>query len=390
MIKTFKVMLCPNNKQNTCLFKCAGTSRFIYNWVLEYQQINYEFGYNFVNDYELRKVLTRLKRENPKFKWLNDYSNNIAKQAVKDACLAYQRFFKGVSKYPNFKSKKRTKPSFYLDTAKIQITGTHVKLEKLTPSKKSNKQKLNWIRLAEQDRIPVGAKYTNPRITYDGINWWLSVGVKVPDEKISKASNEGIGIDVGIKNLAICSDGNVYKDINKTKTVKELKKKKRRLQRKISRKYEKNKKGKIYCKTKNIKKCEKQVLKINHRLTSIRSSHLHQITSEITKREPSFIVIEDLNVKGMMKNKHLAKAIQEQSFYEFRRQLTYKSYRNGVELIIANRFYPSSKKCCKCGNIKKDLKLKDRVYVCAECKNEIDRDYQASINLRDYKYLCQN
>ena len=195
--------------------------------------------------------------------------------------------------------------------------------------------------------------------------------------------NEGIGIDLGIKDLAICSNDYTYQNINKTKTVKKIEKKKRRLQRSISRKYEKNKKGGGYCKTSNIIKSEKDLLKLNHRLANIRQNYLHQTTTEIVKTKPSYIVLEDLNVKGMMKNRHLSKAVQQQCFGEFRRQIEYKSAWNNVQVIIADRFFPSSKLCSCCGNIKKDLKLSDRIYKC-ECGNVIDRDYQAALNLKRY------
>ena len=206
--------------------------------------------------------------------------------------------------------------------------------------------------------------------------------MEYPDS-INISRNEGIGIDLGIKDLAICSDNYKYQNINKSQKIKQLEKKKRRLQRFISRKYLKNKKGDSYCKTSNIVKSEKKLLKVNHKLTNIRQNYLHQVTSEIIKREPSFICLEDLNVKGMMKNRHLSKAIQEQGFYEFRRQIEYKSKWNNVTVIIADRFFPSSKLCICCGKIKKDLKLSDRIYKC-ECGNVIDRDYQASLNLKRY------
>ena len=343
MIKTLKVMLCPNNKQRTKLFECAGTARFAYNWALNYQQMNYDIGNDFLSDCDLRKTFTKLKQKD-KFKWINDYSNNITKQAIKDACNSYKNFFKGLAKYPKFKSKRKSKPSFYVDTCKIQFTDTHIKLEKIADSTRKNRAKANWIRLAEHNRIPLNCKYYNPRVTFDGLNWWISVGVEF-SENTEKPLNDGIGIDIGIKDLAICSDKNTYKNINKTAKVKKLKKKKRRLQRKISKKYLKNKKGVCYCKTKNILKSEKQLLKINHRLTNIRHNYLHYVTSEIISRKPKFIVLEDLNVKGMMKNKHLAKAIQEQCFYEFYRQIEYKSLWNNINFIIADRFYASSKIC---------------------------------------------
>ena len=386
MIRTIKVMLCPNKKQKTKLFECAGTARFAYNWALSYQQMNYDIGNDFISDCDLRKILTYLKTNNDNFEWLNHYSNNITKQAVKDACKAYKNFFSGIAKYPKFKSKRKSKPSFYADVSKIKFTSTHVILEKLTESKKKNKQKFNAVKLAEKNKIPVNVKYSNPRVTFDGLNWWISVGIECLENE-EQPLNDGIGIDVGIKDLAVCSDKHTYENINNTAKVKKLKKKKRRLQRKVSRKYNKNRKGVRYCKTKNILKSEKQLLKINHRLTNIRHNHLHQTTSEIISRKPKYIVLEDLNVKGMMKNKHLAEAIQEQCFYEFYRQIQYKCNWNNIEFITADRYYPSSKMCSCCGNIKKDLKLKDRTYICAECGNVIDRDYQASVNLKRYKEL---
>ena len=381
MIKTIKVMLIPNNKQITKLFQYAGTARFAYNWALNKEQENYKNGGKFISDNELRKEFTILKQTN-EYGWLNHISNNVTKQAIKDACESYRRFFKGQNKFPKYKSKKKSKPSFFQDPVKIKFTGTHVKVEGFATSKRANKQKLNRIRLAERNRIPTDCKYYNPRITFDGINWFISVGIDTNEDK-SKLNTNGIGIDLGLKDLAICSDGNTYKNINKSQKVKKLEKKKRRLQRGISRSYEKNKKGGSYCKTNNIIKKEKLLLKVNHRVTNIRQNYLHQTTSEIVNRKPRFICIEDLNVRGMVKNKHLSKAVHSQGFYEFRRQLEYKCADKGVSLIIADRFYPSSKLCSCCGNMKKDLKLTDRIYKC-DCGNIIDRDVQAAINLEAY------
>ena len=382
MVKTVRVMLLPNNKQKTKLFQYADTARFAYNWAIAREQGNYKNGGKFISDVDLRKEFTQLKKTD-EYAWLNSISNNITKQAIKDACEAYKRSFKGYTKFPRFKSKKCSAPKFYQDNAKLQFTDTHVKVEGFAASKKKNKQKLNWIRLAEHGRIPTeDAKYMNPRIKYDGLNWWITVGIEYEDS-VDIPSNEGIGIDLGIKDLAICSDKNVYGNINKSKAVKKLKRRKRRLQRSISRKYEKDKKGGRYCKTCNVIKGEKGLLKLNRRLANIHRNYLHQITSEIIKREPSFICIEDLNVNGMMKNRHLSKAVQEQGFYEFRRQIEYKSAWSNIQVIIADRFFPSSKLCSCCGDIKKDLKLSDRVYKC-KCGNVIDRDYQAALNLKRY------
>ena len=374
-------MLLPNNKQKSKLFQYANTARFAYNWALAKEQENSKSDGKFLSDIDLRKEFTKMK-QTQEYKWLNDISNNVTKQAIKDACDAYKKFFKGLAKFPKFKSKKKTTPSFYQDNVKIQFSEMHVKMEGFAVSKKKNKQKINWIRLAEHGRVPTNCKYSNPRIKFDGLNWWITVGIEYSDSGVTP-NKDGVGIDLGIKDLAICSDEHKYKNINKTHGVKQLEKKKRRLQRSISRKYEKNKKGESYCKTCNIIRSEKKLLKITHRLTNIRQNYLHQITSEIIKREPSFICMEDLNIKGMMKNRHLSKAVQQQGFYEFRRQIEYKATWNHIPVIIADRFFPSSKLCSCCGTIKKDLKLSDRIYKCG-CGNVIDRDYQAALNLKRY------
>ena len=373
-------MLLPNNKQKTKLFLYANTSRYVYNWAIERERSNYKDGNKFISDYELRKEFTQLKKQEG-YVWLSNISNDAMKQSIKDACDAYKKFFKGISKYPRFKSRKFSTPSFYQDNVKIRFTETHVKVEGFASSLKRNKQKLNWIRLAEHNRIPTNCKYYNPRIKYDGLNWYITVGVNY-DDCTNEPKNNGIGIDLGIKNLAICSDGNVYKNINKSKKIKRLEKKKRRLQRSISRKIKNSeRKGRQTC---NTVKAKKKFLKVSHKLTNIRHNYLHQTTSSIVKREPSFICIEDLNVSGMMKNRHLSKAVQQQCFYEFRRQIEYKAAWNNIKIVIADRFYPSSKTCYCCGTIKKDLKLSDRIYKCECCGNVIDRDYQAALNLKQY------
>ena len=382
MVKAIKVMLIPNNVQQTKLFQYAGASRFAYNWALAREKENYEKGGRFIPDTELRKEFTRL-RNSDEYAWLLNVSNNVTKQAIKDVCSAYKNFFKGLQRYPRFKAKKKSMPKFYQDNIKIQFRDTHVKFEGFSFSRKANKQKLNWVKLAEHGRIPTDAKYRNPRVSFDGLNWWISVCVEFPDCR-DRSNHDGIGIDLGIKDLAICSDGNTYKNINKSQTVKKLEKCKRRLQRSVSRKYEHNKKGGSYCKTNNIVKKEKLLLKVNHRLANIRKDYLNQTTSEIVNRKPRFICIEDLNVSGMIKNRHLSKAVQNQGFFEFRKQLEYKCNDRGIQLIVADRSYPSSKRCSCCGKIKKDLRLSDRTYKC-ECGNVIDRDFQASLNLKAYR-----
>lgn len=370
-------MLLPNNKQNTMLFKYANIARFAYNWTIAREQENYKQNNKFILDGDLRKEFTQLKKLKY-FDWLNEISCDVTKQSIKDACNAYKKFFKGKCKYPKFKSKRKTIPSFYQDNFKIQFKERKVYLSGI-----------GFVKLAEKNRFPIGKgknkeiSVSNPRIAFDGLNWWISAGMEFEDST-NIPLNEGIGIDLGIKDLAICSDENTYKNINKTSKVKKLKKKQRRLQRSISRKYEKNKEGESYRKTCNIVKSEKKLLKVNKRLTNIRHNYLHQTTSEIVSRKPMFIVLEDLNVIGMMKNKYLSRAIQEQCLYEFYRQIQYKSSWNNIKFIEADRYYPSSKLCSACGCVNKSLKLSDRTYICPECGNVIDRDYQASLNLKAY------
>lgn len=383
MIVSMKVMLRPNNKQRTKLFRYAGTARFSYNWALHIQRENYSSGGKFLSDGELRKRFTRLKKTKD-HSWLNTVSNNVAKQAIKDACYAYKRFFKGHSQFPKFKSKRKSTPSFYQDTEKIRFTATHVKVEGFAASKKKNRQSVNWIRLAETNRILFGehVKYMNPRFTFDGLSWWVSVGIEIDIDPVLPQT-EGVGIDLGIKETAVCSNGTIYPNINHSKKVKRLEMKKRRLQRNVSRKYEMSREGNRYQKTRNTIRSEQQLLIVSRRLTNIRHNYVHQTTSEIVDRKPKFIVLEDLNVSGMLRNKHLAKAVQQQCFHEFRRQIEYKCKRYGIRFILADRWFPSSKLCSKCGQSKKDLRLSERLFECP-CGNRMERDQQAALNLQEY------
>ena len=369
MILARRIRIIPNKEQEQQLWKSVGTARFIYNWTLVRQEDNYKNGGKFISDGDLRKELTILKKTE-EYKWLNEVSNNVAKQAVKDACNAYKNFFKGLSDKPRFKSRKRSKKSFYNDNIKLKVKPKMVLIEKV-----------GWIKIKEQ--IPIGVKYTNPRISYDNKYWYLSVGIE-KEEMHQELTDVSLGIDLGLKDLAICSDGKIYKNINKTKVVKKLEKRLRRLQRSVSRKYEENKKGKEYVKTSNIIKLEKKIQLLHRKLGNIRKNYLHQTTTEIVKTKPFRVVIEDINVKGIMKNRHLSKAVAKQGFYEFRRMINYKCKLSGIEFVIADRFYPSSKTCSRCGYISKDLKLSDRVYNC-KCGISMDRDINAAINLSKYK-----
>ena len=369
MILSKKVRLYPTEEQKQKLWQSVGTARFIYNWTLNRQEENYKNGGNFIKDNDLRKEITQLKKE--KLSWLNEVSNNVAKQAVKDACNAYKNFFKGLADKPKFKSRKKSKPSFYNDTSKLKAKEKSVLIEKI-----------GWVKTKEQ--LPMDVKYTNPRISYDNKYWYLSVGIE-EEMPVVQLTGESLGIDIGIKDLAVCSNGITFKNINKSKEVRRLKKSLKRKQRQCSMKYEKNKKGKEYVKTKNITKLEKQIKLIHRRLSNIRLNYIHQVTTMIVKTKPSRIVMEDLNIKGMMKNKHLSKAIAEQCLYDFKLKMKYKCEFCGIDFVEADRYYPSSKLCSCCGSIKKDLKLKDRVYKCNECGYTEDRDLNASFNLRDAK-----
>ena len=375
MILAKKVRLYPTEIQEQKLWQSVGTARFIYNWTIARQEENYKNGGKFIPDDDLRKEITQLKKTD--LQWLSEVSNNVTKQAVKDACDSYKRFFKGLADKPRFKSRRKSKPSFYNDNCKLKVKDKSVLIEKV-----------GWVNIKPYS-IPLDVKYSNPHISFDGKYWYISVGIERELPKV-KLTDESIGIDVGVKYLAICSNGMTFKNINKTKEVKRLKKVLKRKQRKVSRKYDINKikkGGENRCqfkKTNNIIKLEKEIRLLHRRLTNIRSNHIHQATNKIVKIKPSRVVMETLNIKGMMKNRHLSKAIAEQCLYEFKRQIQYKCKKYGIEFVEADKWFPSSKTCSCCGAIKKDLKLKDRVYQCS-CGLKIDRDLNASINLSRYK-----
>lgn len=369
MILAKKIRIIPNIEQEQKLWQSVGTARFIYNWTLNKQEENYKNGGKFIKDGDLRKEITKLKKTE-EYNWLKEVSNNVAKQAIKDACLAYKRFFKGLADKPRFKSRRKSRPSFYNDNMKLKVKSKMVLIEKV-----------GWIKTSEQ--VTKNIKYTNPRVSFDGKYWYLSVGTEIENPKI-ELTGESIGIDVGIKDLAICSNGMTFKNINKTRLVKKLEKRLRRLQRKISKKYELNKEGRKFVKTSNIVKLEKHIRLLHRRLSNIRSNHSHQATTKIVKAKPSRVVMETLNIKDMMKNKHLSKAIASQGLYEFKKQLQYKCEFYGIEFVEADKWYPSSKICSKCGHKKIKLSLSERTYICEECGAVIDRDFNASINLSRY------
>ena len=379
MIKGFKTMIYPTKEQADKIIKFCNASRFAYNWAIALEEENYKNGGKFISGYDLTKRFTQFKKQEGN-EWLKEISGRALKVAILNATTSYDNFFKGRSKHPKFKTKKRSKMSCATHEGTTIIEKKRIRCEKL-----------GWI-ASHKHNIPIGegVKYYNPKLSFDGDNFWFSVSVEINDyNNNDKEKTEPIGIDLGIKTLAVCSNGKSYKKPN----IKKHKKKLKRLQRKASRQYQKmldeSKKTKVKFsqlhKSRNLLKLESIIRKEYRKINNILTTNIHTITSELIKLNPSSIVIEDLNIEGMRKNKHLSEKINEAKFYEFRRQLEYKCKWNNVNLIIADRWYPSSKLCSSCGNRKKKLSLSERIYVCKKCGCVIDRDYNASLNL---KYLA--
>ena len=374
MIKSIKIRLSPTKEQEELMFQSVGIARFAYNWGLSKWEEMYKEGLK-PSKAKIKKEFNNSIRKNDDFKWLYNVSGQITAQAFADLEDAYKNFFDGLAQRPKFKNKKKSKKSFYVRYDAIKFSNNRVNIEKIGKVKYSSNYK-----------IPKLDKYTNPRCHFDGKYWYLTFGFEHGESQASLNEDLSIGIDLGISHLAIVNHlDNPIKNINKSKEVRRLKKKLKRLQRQVSRKYEMNKKGNQFVKTNNIIKLEKQIKLVHRRLNNIRNNHIHQATSKIIKLNPYRVVMEDLNVSGMMKNKHLAEKIAEQKFYEFKRQMKYKCEFNKIEFFEADRWYPSSKACSCCKNIKKDLKLSDRTYNCNVCGLVIDRDKNASINLGNYK-----
>ena len=374
MIKSIKIRLSPTKEQEELMFQSVGIARFAYNWGLSKWEEMYKEGLK-PSKAKIKKEFNNSIRKNDDFKWLYNVSGQITAQAFADLEDAYKNFFDGLAQRPKFKNKKKSKKSFYVRYDAIKFSNNRVNIEKIGKVKYSSNYK-----------IPKLDKYTNPRCHFDGKYWYLTLGFEHGESQASLNEDLSIGIDLGISHLAIVNHlDKPIKNINKSKEVRRLKKKLKRLQRQVSRKYEMNKKGNQFVKTNNIIKLERQIKLFHRRLNNIRNNHIHQATSKIIKLNPYRVVMEDLNVSGMMKNKHLAEKIAEQKFYEFKRQMKYKCQFNKIEFFEADRWYPSSKTCSRCGGIKKDLKLSDRTYNCNVCGLVIDRDKNASINLGNYK-----
>ena len=387
MLKAYKVEIKPTHKQIQKINQGIGICRWLYN---EYLSINnklyvqYKDGIidkknSFMSANDFDKYINNEVKVLEKYSWIDNCGSKARKKAIQNAEIAYKRFFKGQSKFPRFKKKNKSDVKLYFP--KNNKGDWKVYRHKIMIPTLKN------VRLKEYGYIPAGAKIISGTVSKKVNRYYVSVIVDTeitPQENI----NQGMGIDLGIKDFAVCSDRQIYKNINKIKKMRKLEKKLLREQRRLSRKYEslkiRNKEEKGVATRQNIQKQITKVQLLHHRLTNIRTDYINKVIIEVVRNKPQFITIEDLNVNSMMKNRHLAKAVARQKFYEFRVKLTNKCNALGIELRIVGRFYPSSKLCHSCGSIKKDLKLKDRIYRC-DCGYVEDRDYNASLNLRDAK-----
>ncbi|BDU94297.1 transposase [Clostridium perfringens A] len=391
MKRSYKIEINPTQEQKTKIHQTIGVSRFVYNFYIARNKEIYEREGKFVIGMDFSKWLNnKYIPNNQEMKWIKEVSSKATKQAIMNGDKAFRDFFKKAKGFPRFKKKKNQDVKAYFPkNNKTDWTLERHKVKIPT---------LGWVRLKEFGYIPVNSIVKSGTVSQKADRYYVSILVEETAIKISNGNtgieifnhnNEGVGIDLGIKEFVICSNGNKFKNINKISTVKKVEKKLKREQRKLSRKYEslkiRNKKEKGGNVTsQNIQKQVVKVQKLHQRLANIRTDYINKIVSSIIKQKPSYITIEDLNIKGMMKNKHLSKAIASQKFFKFKTKLTVKCKENHIELRIVDRFYPSSKTCSQCGKVKKDLKLSDRIYKC-DCGFTIDRDLNASINLKNAK-----
>jgi putative transposase len=379
MLKSFKTEINPTPEQKQKIIRTIGVSRFVYNFYLAHNKEVYEKEKRFVSGMEFSKwINNEFIPDNPEFKWVKEVSSKSVTKSIMNADRAFRDFFKGKARFPKFKKKSKSDVKMYFvkENQKMFIACERHRIKIPT---------LGWVRIKEKGYIPttkVGYTIKSGTVSIRSGRFYVSVLVELPDTEISNSFSDGIGIDLGLKDFAIVSNGKTYKNINKTSRVKKIEKKLKREQRKLSRKYENLKKGKSTQKA-NIYKQQLKVQKLYCRISNIRADYINKIIAEMVKTKPSYIAIEDLNVKGMMKNRHLSKAVASQKFYEFRIKLQAKCKENGIELRVVDRFYPSSKICHNCGIVKTDLKLSDRTFHCTECGYTADRDYNASLNLRD-------
>nr|WP_176072454.1 RNA-guided endonuclease TnpB family protein [Clostridioides difficile] len=380
--RAYKIEINPTTEQKSKIHQMIGVSRFIYNFYIAHNKEVYDSKGEFISGMDFSKWLNNeYIPNNQDMKWIKDISSKATKQAIMNGDKAFKDFFKKTKGFPKFKKKKNQDVKAYFpknNKTDWTIERHRVKIPTL-----------GWVRLKEFGYIPINSIVKSGTVSQKSDRYYVSILVEEDDIQVSKCTNEGIGIDLGIKDFAICSNGSKFKNINKTSTVKKVEKKLKREQRKLSRKYEslkvRNKNIKEGVATRqNIQKQIVKVQKIHQRLANIRTDYINKTVSQVIEQKPSYITIEDLNVSGMMKNKHLSKAISSQKFFEFRTKLTAKCKQNNIELRVVDRCYPSSKTCSQCGEVNKGLKLKDRVYKC-ECGLSLDRDLNASINLKNAK-----
>ena len=379
MLKSFKTEINPTLEQIIKINKTIGTCRFIYNFYIAHNKELYKNNKKFISG---RNFSVWLNNEyipnNPDKQWIKEVSSKSIKKTIEDGYTAFLNFFKHKSNFPKFKKKNNSDVKMYFVK--------NNKTDCLSDRHRIKIPTLGWIRLKEKGYIPTSKKgfiIKSGTISYKAGRYYISVLIDIPNKKIQNNNNFGIGIDIGLKEFAVCSNGSIYQNINKKNNIKKIEKKLKREQKKLSRKTISIKKGKST--QKNFVKQKLKIQKLYKRLTNIRTDYLNKTINSIVKTKPSFIVIEDLNILGMMKNKYLSKAIAQQKFSEFKIKLINKCKENNIELRIVDRWYPSSKLCHNCGNIKKDLKLSDRTYICSKCDYVEDRDINASLNLRDAK-----
>ncbi len=377
MFISYKTEIDPTEEQKYKINQTIGTCRYIYNFYIATQKERYENGEKFQSVIDFSKWLNNeYLPYHTEYSWIKEVSSKSVKQSINNAYGAFLKFFKKQSKFPRFKKKGKSDVKMYFVKTDANSTIWCERHRIKIPT-------LGWVRLKEKGYIPTtksGLVIKSGTVSEKAGRYYVSVLIEVSNASVKQPSNPGIGIDLGIKDLAICSDGNTYSNINKTQEVKRLEKKLKREQRSLSRMYENKKKREST--QKNIQKQKRKIQKLYHRLDNIRTDYINKTIAEIVKTKPSYIAIEDLNVSGMMKNRLLSKAVAQQKLYEFRTKITNKCHQNNIELRIINRWFPSSKICNCCGNIKKNLKLSDRIYKC-ECGYEEDRDFNASLNLRD-------
>ena len=377
MLKSFKTEINPSEEQKVKIHKTIGTCRFIYNFYLAHNKELYDKGEKFMSGKSFSVWLNNeYLPQNPDKLWIKEVSSKSVKHSIENGCIAFTRFFKHQSAFPNFKKKGKSDVKMYF----VKNNPKDCRCER----HRINIPSLGCVRIKEKGYIPTtkdGYVIKSGTVSMKADRYYVSVLVEILNNKIANNSNAGIGIDLGLKDFAIVSNGKTYKNINKSARLKKLEKQLIREQRSLSRKYENLKKGESTQKT-NIQKQRLKVQKLHHRIDNIRTDYINKTIAEIVKIKPSYITIEDLNVKGMMKNRHLSKAVASQKFYEFRAKLQAKCNENGIELRVVDRWYPSSKTCHCCGTVKKDLKLSDRIFKCS-CGYVEDRDFNAALNLRD-------